>query len=120
MAKYDNLLPKMTFEQLNFNERYFGGEYGLPTQEGLDAIKILKESEKIKLEPTYTGKTFAALLGFVRANKKKIKDKTILFWNTYNSRDFSDILAKLDYHDLPEEIHWVFENPLPDFGLEIN
>ena len=120
MGKRDKSIYETIFDQLFFDGNYFGGEYGLPTQEGLEAIKLIKETENIKLEPTYTGKTFAALLGFVRANKKKIKDKTILFWNTYNSRDFSDILAKLDYHDLPEEIHSVFENPLPDFGLEIN
>jgi len=121
IANYQNSIPKAPIEQLNFNEDYFGGEYGLPTQEGIEAVKLIKETEDIKLETTYTGKTFAALLGFVRANKKKkIKDKTILFWNTYNSRDFSDILTKIDYHDLPQELHWVFENPLPDFGLEKN
>ncbi|TFG24995.1 MAG: pyridoxal-phosphate dependent enzyme [Promethearchaeota archaeon] len=121
LAKYYNSIPKAPIEQLNFNDDYFGGEYGLPTQEAIEAVKLIKETEDITLETTYTGKTFAALLGFVQTNKKKkIKDKTILFWNTYNSRDFSDILTKLDYHDLPQEIHWVFENPLPDFGLEKN
>ena len=117
MAKYDKSVPETTFEHLFFNENYFGGQYGLPTREGLEAINFIKEAEDIKLEPTYTGKTFAALLGFVQANKKDIKDKTIVFWNTYNSRDFSDILKKVDYHDLPHELHWVFEEPLPDYGI---
>ncbi|MFX0187782.1 MAG: 1-aminocyclopropane-1-carboxylate deaminase/D-cysteine desulfhydrase [Candidatus Hodarchaeota archaeon] len=120
LSEHNKTMPKVLLDHLYFDEDYFGGEYGLPTREGINAIKLIKEKEGIKLEPTYTGKTFAALLGFVRKNKKSVKDKTILFWNTYNSRDFSDILAKLDYHDLPKEIHWVFEKPLPDFGLEIN
>ncbi|MFX1392009.1 MAG: 1-aminocyclopropane-1-carboxylate deaminase/D-cysteine desulfhydrase [Promethearchaeota archaeon] len=119
LIKHDNSIPKAPLEQLYFHREFFGGEYGLPTQEGINAVKLIKETENIKLETTYTGKTFAALLDFVRRNKKVVKDKTILFWNTYNSRDFSDILKNLDYHNLPEEIHWVFENPLPDFGFDI-
>jgi len=117
MVKYDNSIPETTYDHLFSNGDYFGGQYGLPTREGHQAIKLIKETENIKLEPTYTGKTLAALLGFVRENKADIKDKTILFWNTYNSRDFSDILKKVDYHDLPHELHWVFEEPPPDYGL---
>ena len=117
MVKYDKSIPEITFEHLHFNKDFFGGQYGLPTREGLEAIKLMKEMEEFILEPTYTGKTFAALLGFVRANKMDIKDKTIMFWNTYNSRDFSDILKKVDYHDLPKELHRVFEEPLPDYGM---
>jgi len=117
MTKYVKSVPETTFEHLFFNGDYFGGQYGLPTRKGLEAINLMKETEDIELEPTYTGKTFAALLGFVQENKKNIKDKTILFWNTYNSRDFSDILKKVDYHDLPKELHWVFEEPLPDYGI---
>ena len=116
MAKYENPVSLPTYEHLFSNGDYFGGQYGLPTRVGLDAINIIKEVEDIQLEPTYTGKTFAALLGFVRAHKIDIKNKTILFWNTYNSRDFSDILKKVDYHDLPEDLHWVFEGPLTDYG----
>jgi len=66
--------------------------------------------ENITLEPTYTGKTMAALVGNAKKEKLKLKHKTILFWNTYNSRDFSEILKSMDYHDLPKELHWVFEN----------
>ena len=114
IAKYDKNLPEISLENLIFNKNYFGGIYGIPTKEGLESIKIAKETENIKLEPTYTGKAFAALLGFVRENKEEIKDKTILFWNTYNSRDFSEIVAQMDYRNLPKELHWVFEKPLPD------
>jgi len=114
ISKYDKNLPELSFENLIFNKDYFGGIYGIPTKEGLESIKIAKETENIKLEPTYTGKAFAALLGFVRENKEEIKDKTILFWNTYNSRDFSEIVAQMDYRNLPKELHWVFEKPLPD------
>ncbi|TFG27205.1 MAG: pyridoxal-phosphate dependent enzyme [Promethearchaeota archaeon] len=115
MAKYDNTIPDITFEHLHYTEEYYGGEYGLPTPEALKAIKIAQE-ENISLEPTYSGKTFAALLDFILNNKKEIKDKTVVFWNTYNSRDFSNIIKKVDYYELPKELHWVFEEPLPKYG----
>ena len=117
MSQNNIPVPKLTFDHLTFNQDYFGGEYGRPTKECIEAMKIIEELEEIKLDPTYTGKALAALLGFVREKKKELKDKTILFWNTYNGRDFSDILAKIDYRGLPKEIHWVFEEPMPDFGL---
>ena len=117
MAEYDKTIPEITFEHLHYTEEYYGGEYGLPTRECIEAITLLNSEEGVSLEPTYSGKTFAALLGFIRANKRDIKDKTILFWNTYNSRDFSSILKKVDYHDLPQELHWVFEEPLPINGI---
>jgi len=110
-------IPDITFEHLHYNEDYYGGEYGLPTKKCIEAINLLNAEEGISLEPTYSGKTFAALLGFVRKNKLKTKDKTIVFWNTFNSHDFSEIIKKVDYHDLPQELHWVFEESLPDYGF---
>lgn len=117
IATYDNTIPDMSYEHLHYIEDYYGGEYGLPTPEGIEAIKLLNTEEGISLEPTYSGKTFAALLGFIQKNKPGIKNKTIVFWNTFNSRDFSDIINKVDYHDLPKELNWVFEEPLPDYGI---
>ncbi len=112
---FGNTISDITFEHLHYNEEYYGIDYGIPTPECIEAIKILKNGEDIILEPTYSGKTFAALLGFVHKNKPNIKNKTIIFWNTFNSRDFTDIIKQVDYHDLPKELHWVFEEPLPDY-----
>lgn len=117
VTQYDITIPEITFEHLHYTEEYYGGEYGLPTKKCVEAIKLLNLEEGISLEPTYSGKTFAALLDFIRKNKLDVKDKTIVFWNTFNSRDFSDIIVKVDYHDLPEELYWVFEESLPNYGL---
>jgi D-cysteine desulfhydrase len=117
LATYGIPLPEITFDHLHYTEDYYGGEYGLPTKEGVEAINLLKTAEGINLEPTYSGKTFAALIDYIRKNKNDIKNKTTVFWNTFNSRDFFDIIKKMDYHDLPKELHWVFEEPLPDYGL---
>jgi len=86
---------------------YFGEGYGYPTPEGMKAIKVMKESEGIKLEPTYTGKTFAAILNMLES--KEYEGKNILYWHTYNSADLTEKAASIDYHLLPE--------PLPGFFI---
>ncbi|MHA1785014.1 MAG: 1-aminocyclopropane-1-carboxylate deaminase/D-cysteine desulfhydrase [Candidatus Helarchaeota archaeon] len=87
------------------NTDYFGGKYGKVTEAGLNALNLVKETENIQLDTTYTGKTFAALLDHV---KKHPKDK-ILFWNTYNSVKLPDVEGKVDYKDLPNKLHEIYE-----------
>jgi 1-aminocyclopropane-1-carboxylate deaminase/D-cysteine desulfhydrase-like pyridoxal-dependent ACC family enzyme len=118
ISNYVKNLPNLTFEHLIVNGDYYGEYYGKPTREALEAIKLLNEKENIKLESTYTGKTFAALLDFVKKNKTKLNDKTILFWNTYNSQDYSQIVAKMDYHNLPKKLHWIFQQNNNDINIE--
>jgi hypothetical protein len=59
-------------------------------------------------EWTDAGKAFAPLID--DAEKQDLKKKVVLFWNTYNSKDFSDILTTVDYHQLPRYFHRYFEN----------
>ena len=113
LEKNDKKIPKITYEHLKLDGGYFGDSYGKPTKECLEAIKLLKEMENVTLEPTYTGKTMAGLISNAQKEKLKLKDKTILFWNTFNSRDYSVILKTMDYHNLPKELHWVFKEPKP-------
>jgi 1-aminocyclopropane-1-carboxylate deaminase/D-cysteine desulfhydrase-like pyridoxal-dependent ACC family enzyme len=87
---------------------YFGEGYGYPTPEGMKAIKVMKECEGINLEPTYTGKTFAAILDMLES--KEYSGKKILYWHTYNSADLSEKAASVDYHLLPEPLPGFFMN----------
>jgi D-cysteine desulfhydrase len=89
---------------------YFGGRYGLYTERGLEAMRLMKEREGIQLDGTYTAKTFAALIDFVR--DKQNKDKVILFWNTYNSVNFDEVLRNCDYRKLPENLWKFFQQNL--------
>jgi len=59
-------------------------------------------------EWTDAGKAFASLID--DAEKQDLKKKVVLFWNTYNSKDFSDIITTVDYHQLPRYFHRYFEN----------
>ena len=63
--------------------------------------------ENIQLENTYTGKTAAALLHDLRSGK--LDGQTVLYWNTLNSRDFSEEIANIDFHALPPAFHPYFQ-----------
>ena len=86
---------------------FFGSGYGALTKEGVEAIRWAGESEGIKLDVTYTGKTFAALIDATR--KGELKNQVVLFWLTLNSRDFSSAVADIDYRELPRCFHRYFE-----------
>ena len=48
------------------NDRYVGPGYGIPADSTLAAVRTMAELEGILLDPVYTGKCFAGLLGLVR------------------------------------------------------
>jgi L-cysteate sulfo-lyase len=71
-----------------FNERdvltyseFVGEGYDIPTKEANDAIKLLAKTEAIFLDPVYTGKAMAGLLGLVERGEIPRKD-TVVFWHT--------------------------------------
>ena len=59
----------------------FGEGYAIPTKAGTQAVEMMAEHEGITLENTYTGKTLAGLIHYVKARRHK--DEPILFWHTY-------------------------------------
>ena len=116
MRKHDPSVPEMRFTtaDFGFETDFFGGEYGRVTPEGVAAVELIKKTEGIKLETTYTGKALAAMLDFVKKDKS-LNGAPVLFWNTYNSVDFSKELA--ENHDctrLPIEAQWCFNEKLAD------
>jgi D-cysteine desulfhydrase len=109
LYKYDSTIPEVEIDNIIYETDYFGKGYAEPTEEGLAAIELIRKTQELELEHTYTGKTLAALIGFSKKKHEEIKDETILFWNTFSSRDFSDLLSVLNYKDLPKNLHWIFE-----------
>lgn len=91
---------------------YFGQEYARFTEEGMEAVSLMRALEGIELDGTYTGKTLAGTLDYALSH---LRDKVILFWNTYNSVDLSPEIEGLDYHRLPKAFHKYFELPLQEF-----
>jgi 1-aminocyclopropane-1-carboxylate deaminase/D-cysteine desulfhydrase-like pyridoxal-dependent ACC family enzyme len=98
---------QITEDEVDIRHDFFGGEYARFTVQGIAALDLLAKTEGIRLDGTYTGKTMAALLDQVR--RHRTKNEVILFWNTYNARDFSETIQGVDYHQLPRPLHQYFE-----------
>ena len=105
----DESVPLVDFteQETLIRHDFYGGNYAEYTEESVGAMRILRETEDIRLEGTYTGKAFAALLADAAGGA--LHGKNVLFWNTYNFRDLSNLSAGLDYHDLPKSLHPYFE-----------
>ena len=101
MAKTQRLLAKHLKSSLppiqlpNLSNDYFGTGYGATTAQAQAAAAQFEELG-IRLESTYTAKAAAAFLA-IRATT----DGPILFWNTFNSRDVSELAASSDRQHLP-------------------
>jgi 1-aminocyclopropane-1-carboxylate deaminase/D-cysteine desulfhydrase-like pyridoxal-dependent ACC family enzyme len=66
---------------IEVDDRYVGGGYGVPTDGSREAIELAARTEAIFLDPTYTGKAMAGLIGYVR-QQKLVENQTVLFWHT--------------------------------------
>ncbi len=110
LSSADPSFPRLDFSEqdINIEQDYFGKQYALFTKEGMAAVALIKRCGGINLEGTYTGKAFAALID--EAKKSILKDKVLLFWNTYNSADLSNTITDIDYHQLPRCFHHYFES----------
>lgn len=60
---------------------YFGPQYGMPNEEGMEAIKLLARLEGIFLDPVYTGKAMAGLLDGI-TQKRFRREGPIAFVHT--------------------------------------
>lgn len=98
---------KIAASDVDIRHNFFGGQYARFSREGMAAVNLLKKTEDISLEGTYTGKTMAALMDQMKSGASK--DSVVLFWNTYNTRDFSGSIDKIHYRQLPKSFHHYFE-----------
>jgi D-cysteine desulfhydrase family pyridoxal phosphate-dependent enzyme len=48
---------------------FIGVDYGVPTEEGIEAIRLLARTEAVFLDPVYSGKAMAALISHARAGE---------------------------------------------------
>jgi len=67
---------------------YIGPGYGEPTKEMKEATELLAKKEAILLDPVYTGKGFAGLIGLIR-NKKFTNEDNVLFIHTGGAASLS-------------------------------
>lgn len=115
LRKRDKSIPniKVNEDDFVFITGYLGSGYGIKTSRGQNAVDRVFELEGhkkgFKLETTYTGKAMAAMFDYLKQEENK--NKTILFWNTYNSNDLDKYLKKtnFEYKKLPKKFHKFFE-----------
>ena len=67
--------------ELATNQDHIGEGYGIPTEGGLEAIRLLAVGDGVLLDPTYTAKAMAALIADVRSGAIA-PDETIVFLHT--------------------------------------
>jgi len=105
----DSSFPRVeiTDDEVDIRHDFFGGQYARFTEQGMAALNLVAKSEGIRLDGTYTGKAMAALIDQVRGHGTR--NEVILFWNTYNARDFYDAIEGIDYHQLPRCFHLYFD-----------
>lgn len=96
---------------------YIGEGYAALTPKTIDSIKLLQDTENLKLDGTYAGKALGAFVDY--AQMPENKGKTLLFWNTFCTGDFEDTINGIDYKDLPKAFHAYFEMPLQPGDLGV-
>lgn len=71
---------EISWDKVEIFDQYIGKKYGVPSKEGLEAIRLLAQTEGILVDPIYTGKALAGLID--QAKQRDLRDKHILFWHT--------------------------------------
>lgn len=107
IKKLDPTFPlsdNRNYEPANMNT--VGSEYGESTKECEDTIKLLQELEELNLDATYSAKAMAALIQ--DSKKGLLKDKVILFWNTFCGHEFEEQIEKTDINKIPKSLHRYF------------
>ena len=117
LREADATFPECPFpeDRVHIREDFFGGEYALYTEASVEAVRRAREGG-VRLEGTYTGKTFAALVHDAAAGT--LRGKRVLFWNTHNSRDTAALGADADWHELPADLHRYFVEPVQPLDTE--
>lgn len=109
LCSLDPSFPRVELfaKDIGIVDRFLGNGYTCFTSQGMEAMTRMEKCEGIRLDGAYTGKAMAALID--DAAKHNLRDKVVLFWNTFNSIDFSDALSAVEYRNLPRCFHRYFE-----------
>ncbi len=80
-AAFVGLPGIVTREMVTARDEWVGPGYSLPTPEMVEAVRLLARLEGVLLDPVYSGKAMAGLIGLVRQGAFK-RGETILFVHT--------------------------------------
>ncbi len=108
LRKHNRSIPDVSIGPQHIIENYVGRGYGYATSESKAALERVWDKEKIILDPTYTAKTFAALLDCM--GKPPYRDAPILYWHTSNSTNLAASLRSASCRDLPPALRRIYED----------
>ena len=69
------------FAEIEVDDSFLGEGYGIPTPEGLAAIRLLARLEGLLLDPVYTGKAMAGLIAMIREGRFS-DEQNVVFLHT--------------------------------------
>jgi len=104
--------------RLTVLDAYFGEGYGVFSPQGRRASQLMRDTEGVTLEGTYTAKTVAALIA--DAESGALASRNVLYWHTYNSADLAPLIAGADYHALSEAFHGYFTGEVQPLDGEVD
>ena len=71
----------VTTANITIDGAFIGADYGVPTEEGREAIRLLARTEAVFLDPVYSGKAMAALISHVRSGELD-PNEAVIFLHT--------------------------------------
>ncbi|MCP5156150.1 MAG: D-cysteine desulfhydrase [Ectothiorhodospiraceae bacterium] len=83
-ARFLGVREPIRREAVVADDRFVGPGYGQPTPEMVEAIELLARHEGILLDPVYSGKGMAGLIGMIREGKLT-RDQNVVFVHTGGS-----------------------------------
>jgi len=69
VAQRVRLPHRLDASQINITEEFIGPDYGVPSDAGLEALRLVARTESVLLDPVYSAKAFAGLIDDVRVGK---------------------------------------------------
>lgn len=84
VAELAGVVPEITPDVIECRDEWVGPGYSLPTPEMVEAVRMFASLEGVLLDPVYTGKAAAGLIGLVRSGEIA-KGERVLFVHTGGS-----------------------------------
>lgn len=72
---------EITADQVEVNDSYLGGGYGVVSDLERDAIRLFAQQEGLLLDPVYTGRAAGGLIDLIRSGEIGSEER-VLFWHT--------------------------------------
>jgi D-cysteine desulfhydrase family pyridoxal phosphate-dependent enzyme len=68
-AELLGISQRFSATDITIDGAFIGAAYGVPTEEGIEAIRLLARTEDVFLDPVYSGKAMAALISHARVGQ---------------------------------------------------